>query len=57
MMLYAEGTAIDLRRPQFNQLEQRLLDACLCGKTAKRENALIRVRRKRLKIAVFLAGM
>ena len=57
MILHAEGAAVDLRRPQLDQLEQRLLDAGLGGKTAERENALIGVRCQRLKIAVFLPGM
>jgi hypothetical protein len=57
MKLHAEGAAVDLRRAQLDQLEQRLVEAGLCGRHAKGCDHIVGIGRQRFKIFRFAAGM
>ncbi|MGY4624679.1 hypothetical protein ACVWY3_002435 [Bradyrhizobium sp. USDA 4486] len=57
VMLYAKGTAIDLRGAQLDELEQLLVEAGLGRHLAQSEHQIIRIGRDPLEILVFTAGV
>jgi hypothetical protein len=55
--LHAEGAAIDLRGAQLDELEHLLVEACLGGKLAECPHGITGIRRQRLNVGIFAAGM
>jgi hypothetical protein len=55
--LHAEGAAVDLRGAQLDELKQLLVEAGLGGKLPERSHGIVGIRRHRLKLGIFAAGM